>query len=313
MYKANDLILASLVFLATAWLPGCVLGGGAEDNAEAAAETSAEDDERGPQRVLLVVSNHGLLGDTGMKTGVWMAELTHPYWQLADADLDLELDIASPDGGDAPIDGFSVPFNFADFLATGDPTTGDPANLRFLESPETADWIDSTIVTLENEDGTSSEVTEYRFVNTLRLGEIAAADYDAIYFAGGNGAMWQLPDDPDVHAQVRDFYESGKIVAAACHGAAALLNTTLSDGSYLVAGKRVTGFSNAEEEYLGQAEIMPLLLQDEFVERGAEYIEADTVWGDNVVVDGRMISAQNPPSAEIIGTAIIEALAASLD
>lgn len=261
------------------------------------------------KRVLLVVSNHGELGNTGQKTGVWMAELTHPYWKLADSGQPLTLELASPDGGDAPIDSFSVAFNFADFMATGNPATGEPGNERFMQSEQTRKWIASSTVTVKDAEGNPREVTEYRFTQTLPLSSIRAEDYDAIYFAGGNGAMWQFPDSEAVHRAVREFYESGKIVSAACHGTAALLNTRLSDGSYLMAGKKVTGFSTAEENYLGQAEVMPLLLQEAFAERGANYVEAEA-WTPNVVVDGRVISGQNPPSAEGVGEKLAELLAA---
>lgn len=258
-------------------------------------------------RALLVVSNHGQLGDTGQETGVWMAELTHPYWALADSGLDITIDIASPDGGDAPIDGFSVYFNFDDFLATGAYDTGDPGNNRFLESEETSHWVAAETETVTQPDGTAAEITRHRFVDTLRLNDLDHEDYDVIYFAGGNGAMWQFPEHADVHRFIRDMYESDRIVAAACHGTATLLEATLSDGSYLVEGKRVTGFSTAEEVYLEQDKIMPLLIQEVFGERGAIYVEADP-WTPNVVVDGRLITGQNPPSAEGVGEAIAEAL-----
>lgn len=289
MNTARQLFLSALVTLWGAGLVGC-----GEDSGK---------------RVLLVVSNHGALGNTGEKTGVWMSELTHPYWKLADSGQDLTLELASPDGGDAPIDTFSVAFNFADFLATGAPASGEPGNDRFIQSEQTRKWIASRNAMVQNPDGTSREVTEYRFTQTLRLGDVRIEDYDAIYFAGGNGAMWQFPGSEDVHRVVREFYESGKIVSAACHGTSALLNTKLSDGSYLVAGKKVTGFSTAEENYLQQASVMPLLLQESFGARGASYVEASP-WTPNVVTDGRMISGQNPPSAEGVGEKLAEMLAA---
>ncbi|WP_428269643.1 type 1 glutamine amidotransferase domain-containing protein [Haliangium sp.] len=260
-------------------------------------------------RALLVVSNHGELGDTGVKTGVWMAELTHPYWALADADLDFDIDIASPDGGDAPIDAFSVRFDFDEFLATGNPASGDPGNDRFLESDQTRHLVATHTETVTDQDGASAEVTYHRFVDTLPLSELDVEDYDVIYIAGGNGAMWQLPDHAELHRFIRDTYESGRIVAAACHGSSALLNTTLSDGSYLVEGKRVTGFSTAEEVYLGQDQIMPLLIQETFDDRGADYVEA-APWAANVIVDGRLITGQNPPSAEGVGAAMVAAVRA---
>lgn len=288
MNPTRNFILTSLITLLSVSLFGC-----GEDSSK---------------RVLLVVSNHGQLGDTGHKTGVWMAELTHPYWKLADSGQDITLELASPDGGDAPIDSFSVGFDFPTFLATGNPVSGEASNDRFINSEQTRRWIASENVTVQNPDGTTRQAVEYRFTQTLKLGEINPADYDAIYFAGGNGAMWQFPNSEAVQRAVREFYESGKIVSAACHGTSALLNTKLSDGSYLVAGRRVTGFSNAEENYLQQAEVMPLLLQDEFTRRGATYVEA-TAWTANVVTDGRVISGQNPPSAELVGEKLVELLA----
>ncbi len=265
------------------------------------------DSDDGQYRALLVVSNHGELGDTGEITGVWMAELAHPYWTLVDSGLDVAIDIASPDGGDAPIDPFSVYFNFDDFLESGDPTTGDPGNNRFLESAETSQYIATSTETITDSDGNPSEIVLHRFVDTLVLRDLDYRDYDVIYFAGGDGSMFQFPDNADIHDFIRDMYESDRLVAAACHGTSTLLNATLSDGSYLVEGKRVTGFSTAEEIFLGNEDIMPLLIQETFGERNAIYVETPT-WTPNVVIDGRIITGQNPPSAEGVGHAIVEAL-----
>ncbi len=284
----NSLVLATLITLT-----GC----------------AADDGDSGDLRALLVVSNHGELGDTGAATGVWMAELTHPYWALADSGLDVDIDIASPDGGDAPIDSFSAYFNFDDFLREGIPDSGDPGNNRFFESAETRGFVASEPETVTWPDGTTSEVMSHRFTGTLKLAELDYRDYDVIYFAGGNGAMWQFPANDDVHDIIRDMYESDRIVSAACHGTATLLNATLSDGSYLAAGKQVTGFSTAEEVYLQQEDVMPFMIQEVFGQRGASYIEADP-WVPNVVVDGNLITGQNPPSAEGVGEAIVEALRA---
>lgn len=260
-------------------------------------------------RVLFVVSNNGDLGDTGEKTGVWMAEVTHPHAAVADSGLDVRIDLASPDGGDAPIDAFSVRFHFDDFLATGDPTTGDPDNDRFMNDLATRDLVAVETVDVTRPDGTVESLTSHRFVDTLALSEIDVGEYDAIYFAGGNGAMWQFPGNGDIAAVVNQFHEDGKIVSAACHGTAALLDVQSAGGEYLVDGRRVTGFSTAEEVQLGQDQIMPLLLQDEFPRRNAIYVEADP-WQPNVVIDGRIITGQNPPSAAGVGLALAEALGA---
>ena len=269
--------------------------------------------EEGPKRALFVVSNVGIMTAPGYEreTGVWFSEVAHPYWELRDAaGTEFEIDIASPDGGEAPIDTFSVKLNLDDFLASGGAVydSGDPGNERFLDSEETRGFVEARDVTGVDQEGQPITTTAWSFVGTLALADVRAEDYDVVYYAGGNGASWQFPEDAQTQRVAAEMYEAGKLVTAACHGTGALLNVQV-DGEYLVAGRPVTGFSNEEEELLGQKEIMPVLLEDEFPKRGALY-EAMPAWSNHVIVDGRMITGQNPPSAGGVGEAIVDYFAA---
>ncbi|WP_082310656.1 type 1 glutamine amidotransferase domain-containing protein [Nonomuraea sp. SBT364] len=147
---------------------------------------------------------------------------------------------------------------------------GDPVQAAFVASPEQR--------------------------GTHRLAGLDAAPYDAVFYAGGHGTMWDFPDDEDVQRVAREVYERGGVVAAVCHGPAALVNVTLSDGTHLVAGKRVAAFTNSEEKAAGVAEVVPFLLADALVERGARH-EAAPDFEPRVVVDGRLATGQNPASA----------------
>jgi putative intracellular protease/amidase len=144
--------------------------------------------------------------------------------------------------------------------------------------------------------------------DTEPLADVDPARYDAVLYAGGHGTMWDFPDDPDVMRIGRAVYESGGVVAAVCHGPSALVNLTLSDGSYLVAGKGVAAFTNAEEELRGVAGVVPFLLADALVKRGAEHRPGPD-WQPKVVVDGRLATGQNPASAAPLAERVVELLA----
>lgn len=267
----------------------------------------------GAKRALFVVSNVGTMTAPGYErdTGVWFSEVAHPYWELRDAEgTEFEIDIASPEGGEAPIDSFSVKLNLDDYLASGGTVvdSGDPGNERFLGDAETRGLVEARDVQAVDQDGQPITMTTWTFVGTLALADVRAEDYDVVYYAGGNGASWQFPGDAQTQRVAAEMYEAGKLVTAACHGTGALLDVQVG-GGYLVDGLRVTGFSNAEEEQLGQKDIMPVLLEDEFPERGALY-EAAPAWSNHVVVDGRVITGQNPPSAGGVGEAITAYFAA---
>ncbi|MGN9838225.1 type 1 glutamine amidotransferase domain-containing protein [Nonomuraea sp. H19] len=157
----------------------------------------------------------------------------------------------------------------------------DPAQVAFLAAPEASD--------------------------TARLADVDASGYDAVFYAGGHGTMWDFPDDPDVIRIGREVYERGGVVAAVCHGPSALVNLSLSDGTYLVEGKRVAAFTNAEEELRGVTHVVPFLLADALTGRGAKH-EPGPDWQAQVVVDGRLATGQNPASAAPLAERVVELL-----
>ncbi|HUR05638.1 MAG TPA: type 1 glutamine amidotransferase domain-containing protein [Nonomuraea sp.] len=144
-------------------------------------------------------------------------------------------------------------------------------------------------------------------LDASRLADLDAATYDAVFYAGGHGTMWDFPDDPDVARIGREVYERGGVVAAVCHGPSALVNLTLSDGSYLVSGKRVAAFTNSEEKAAGVADVVPFLLADALRERGARH-EGMGDFEPQVVVDGRLATGQNPASAAPLAQRVVELL-----
>jgi len=143
-----------------------------------------------------------------------------------------------------------------------------------------------------------------RFASTRRPSQVDSGDYDAIFFAGGHGAMWDFPDNAELAALTRAIYERGGAVGAVCHGPAGLVNVTLSDGSYLVDGKQVASFTNEEEEAVGLSEVVPFLLQSKLEERGARHNRAEKFQA-HVVSDGRLVTGQNPASARGVGEGLL--------
>ena len=225
--------------------------------------------EKGSKKVLFVVTSCNVKGATGIPTGFNLSEVTHPLEKLEASGF--TVDIASIKGGEAPLDGLE------DF--------SDPVNTQY--------WADADF--------------RKAIANTLKLDDIKASDYDAIFFAGGHGTMWDFADSPAILKLVPEFYESGKIVSAVCHGPAALVNVKLSDGSYLISGKNVAGFTNGEEEEVQSTNVVPFLLQDALIKHGAVYKHAPN-WNNNIAIDGRLITGQNPQSAASVGEAIVKAL-----
>lgn len=218
------------------------------------------------KNVLLVVTSHAQLGSTGRATGYYLPEVTHPYEVLAQTGA--HIDIGSPQGGHAPLDASSLNLK-------------DPVNKAFWEDAERRGKLE----------------------NTLPLASVDGRAYDAVLFAGGHGTMWDFADDPNVQRLIRDVYEHGGIVAAVCHGPAALVNAKLSDETYLVSGKQVAGFSNEEEAAAGLTQVMPFLLESRLVERGGHYTKAP-LWQSHVVSDQRVVTGQNPASAAGVGNAV---------
>jgi putative intracellular protease/amidase len=220
--------------------------------------------------ILCVVTSHPIRGDTGEPTGFAMVELTHPIEVFKAAGIPVE--IASIRGGHPPIDFFDL---------------GDPVNDRF--------W----------KDGAFRE----GLAHSLVLGELDPSRYSAVFFAGGHGTMWDFADDPAVQRVILEIWEAGGVVSAVCHGPAALVNATLSDGGYLVAGKTLAAFTDEEEAEVGYSNVVPYLLATTLKVRGALH-QAAPNWSVNVVTDGRLITGQNPASARGVGQAVVEQLKA---
>jgi putative intracellular protease/amidase len=221
--------------------------------------------------VLFVVTSNAVKGATGIPTGYNLAEVTHPLEKLHAAGIRVEF--ASPQGGDAPLDGLE--------------DMKDPVIARY--------WADA---------GFRRDIA-----NTLRLDEVDPARYSAIFFAGGHGTMWDFPDSVAAQKAIREIDAAGGIVSAVCHGPAALVNARRADGSLLVAGKQVAAFTNGEEEEVESTHVVPFLLATTLEERGAHHRNAPN-WSDNVVVDGRLITGQNPQSAAHLGEVLRDALLA---
>ncbi|MGZ2380135.1 type 1 glutamine amidotransferase domain-containing protein [Rhizobium brockwellii] len=215
-----------------------------------------------------VVTSHPIRGDTGEPTGFAMVELTHPLDVFRAAGIPVE--IASIRGGHPPIDFFDLT---------------DPVNARFWKDREFRDALSHSLI----------------------LDQLDPSRYSAVFFAGGHGTMWDFADSPAVQRVIRDIYETGGIVSAVCHGPAALVNATLSDGSHLVAGKKLAAFTDEEEAEVKYTEVVPYLLATTLKERGALHEPAPN-WTEKVVVDGRLITGQNPASAHGVGQAIVDYL-----
>lgn len=226
------------------------------------------------KHVLFVLTSHDTLGDTGHKTGFWVEEFAAPYYLLADAGVQITL--ASPKGGYPPIDPKSA-----------DPAFSTPATERF--NADTA--------------------LQAKLSQTLPLTGITASDFDAVFYPGGHGPLWDLATDKHSLALIAATIGAGKPVAAVCHAPAVLINAQNADGSPLVAGRHVTGFSNSEEAAVGLTDIVPLLVEDALKARGGLYVKADD-WASHVVEDGLLITGQNPASSEAVAHALLQRLQA---
>lgn len=223
------------------------------------------------KKILFVVTSHGTKGNTGEKTGYYLGEVSHPWEVLHEAGY--EIDFVSPQGGNPPVDGFDL---------------SDPVNKKF--------WEDS--------------VYHEKITNTLTPDKINPEDYVAIFYAGGHGAVWDLPSNDAIAGIATQIYERDGLVGAVCHGPAGIVNIRLSDGEYLVRGKKVNGFTNEEEELVKLTDVVPFLMEDKLKERGGIY-EQSAPWQPHVTVDGRLITGQNPQSAKGVGEAMKKALEAS--
>jgi putative cofactor-binding repeat protein len=225
-------------------------------------------------KVLMVLTSHDRLGDTGKPTGFWLEEFAAPYYVLRDADVNITL--ASPKGGQPPVDPKS-----------DEPGAQTPAMKRFRGDTE----------------------AQRALANTVKLSSVSGDDYDAVFFPGGHGPLWDLAENRDAIALIEGLYAAGKPVAAVCHGPAVLRSAKGADGTPLVKGKTVTGFSNTEEAAVGLTNVVPFSVEDVLKANGGKYSRAAD-WTSHAVVDGNLITGQNPASSEATARALLEALAA---
>ena len=223
-------------------------------------------------KVLIVLTSHSALGNTGEKTGFWIEEFATPYYVLADAGADIT--IASPKGGQPPVDPKS---ELADAQTS--------STKRFYE--------DSTLIN--------------KVAYSLKLSDIKQDDFDAVFYPGGHGPLWDLAIDKDSIKLIEAFYNHQKPIAFVCHAPAALVNVKVKNGESLIKGKELTSFSNTEEEAVKLTKVVPFLLEDELKKHGAIYTKGEN-WTSYVKQDGLLITGQNPASSEAVAKMIVEAL-----
>jgi putative intracellular protease/amidase len=227
-------------------------------------------------KILIIVTSTGEYEKVGYRTGLWLGELTH-FADVAE-NAGFQFDIASPAGGYVPID------------------------------PE------SLAAAVLKEGGTDKHYEDRAFMDrlkaSLKIADVRADDYDAIYFTGGHGVCFDFASCRELAQLTSEFYETGKIVSAVCHGPAGLLEVKLRDGNYLIANKKVTGFTWDEEVKAGRDHAVPYNLEEELKKRGANYQKAWFAFAAHVVVDGRLITGQNPASATGVGEAVVKQLQA---
>lgn len=222
------------------------------------------------KRVVFILTSHEDLGNTGQKTGFWIEEFAAPYYALKDKGV--EITLASPKGGQPPIDPKSASEDFA-----------TPATKRFNEDKETQQIL----------------------ANTIKLSTVNHTDYDAIFYPGGHGPLWDLAEDKNSISLIESFYKNNKPVAAVCHAPAIFKHTKGTDGKPLVNGKKVTGFTNSEEEAVQLTSVVPFLVEDMLKENGGIYSKTQD-WNPHAVEDGLLITGQNPASSELVAELLLE-------
>lgn len=223
-------------------------------------------------KILMVLTSHDQLGNTGKKTGFWLEEFAAPYYAFKDAGADITL--ASPKGGQPPLDPKS-----------DDPASQTEATRRFKEDP----------------------AAQSALANTINLSDVAPDEFDAVFYPGGHGPLWDLSENKHSVRLLETMYAAGKPVAAVCHGPGVLRHAKAADGTPLVKGKRVTGFTNTEEAAVQLTEIVPFLVEDALTGNGGQYSKAAD-WNPYVVVDGNLITGQNPASSEPAAKAVLDML-----
>jgi putative intracellular protease/amidase len=226
-------------------------------------------------KILMVLTSHDQLGNTGRKTGFWLEEFAAPYFVFRDAGVDLTL--ASPKGGQPPVDPKSdLPENQTEAMA------------RFKKD----------------------EVAKKALAETVRLADVRSDDFDTVFYVGGHGPMWDLAESSVSIALLESFYNSGKAIALVCHSPGVLRHVTYQ-GEPLVKGKRVTGFTNAEEEAVQLTRVVPFLVEDELTRLGAKFEKVPN-WQPFAIVDGRLITGQNPASSRSAAQALLKVVSAEV-
>jgi len=223
-------------------------------------------------KILMVLTSHDQLGDTGKKTGFWLEEFAAPYYAFVDAGA--EVTLVSPKGGQPPLDPKS-----------DEPDAQTDATRRFAQDTQAQKVL----------------------ADTFPLGEADPYDFDAVFYPGGHGPLWDLAEDTDSKTIIEAFYAANKPVAAVCHAPGVFKNVKSPDGDSIVKGKKVTGFTNSEEEAVGLTDVVPLLVEDMLKANGGAYSKGPD-WGSYVVEDGHLITGQNPASSEAAAQALIKRL-----
>lgn len=223
-------------------------------------------------KILMVLTSHDKLGNTGKPTGFWLEEFAAPYYVFHDAGLDVTL--ASPKGGQPPLD----------------PTSDEPD----AQTDDTRRFR-------------GDSAAQKLLANTQKLESINADDFDAVFYPGGHGPLWDLAEDQNSIKLIEQFWAAGKPVGAVCHAPGVLRKVSKPDGTPLVKGKRVTGFTNSEEDGVGLTAVVPFLVEDELKNAGGLYERTDD-WGEYAVVDGHLVTGQNPASSAIAAQELLKLL-----
>jgi putative intracellular protease/amidase len=222
--------------------------------------------------ILMVLTSHDRLGASDKKTGIWLEEFAAPYYAFKDAGANVTL--ASPRGGEPPLDPRSDAANFQ---------TGDTHRFR------------------------SDRAAQANLASTVKLSGISADDYDAVFYVGGHGVMWDVAEDAASVTLIESMFAANKPVSAVCHGSAVFRHTKAPDGAPLVRGKKVAGFTNAEEAAVGLTEVVPYLVEDMLKQNGGIYSKADN-FQSHVMTDGNLVTGQNPASSKGVAAAVVNLL-----
>jgi putative intracellular protease/amidase len=223
-------------------------------------------------KILMVITSHDTLGNTGRKTGFWLEELAAPYFTFKDTGVEIVL--ASPKGGQPPLD----------------PKSNEPS----FQTDLTHRWE-------------ADAAAKAQLASTVRLDSVKSQDFDTVFYPGGHGPMWDLAEDEHSIALIESFVAAGKPIALVCHAPGALRHVKRPDGKPLVQGKKVTGFTNSEEEAVGLTHVVPFLVEDELKAKGGIFSKTQD-WGVHVVTDGLLITGQNPASSGPGAKALLEAM-----